>query len=654
MKKPIHAFVFIVLSAAVLISGCGKKTEMTIPPPLIYSVSPDSASYGDTVVIDGARFSNEKSLMRVSFSPNPPSGIFPSGERATEGKNCCRESMPISASDGRLIATVPDGAFSGSVKVEKDVLSSSFPFGVDMPFSTSTSLPFSVHLGVGDMGRVFFSGPYYEFTRKSEDLSDGYLLILFDSSVPSSSSDDFGYSLHITRYDHAPKGESIVATPLRGKGEVVKRSLPIAAMLKEGELKRRVREEIGQVLRRSHGAPVRERSLKLEHPDEMKDRVETSERIRSVPQTVHFKVLNNASGSVLDPSNFSDVEAQLMYEGQHALLYVDTQTPTNYFGQSDADLLGDTFDNQIYATDHQYFGTESDINGDGKVVILLSPVINRLTQPGAASTEGFIAGFFLANDLLPELLDSRVTNGMEVFYCIVPDPDGTYGNVFPKYETIDVLKGILAHEFLHMILFNYRVLIYGRGYLADYMEELWINEGLAHIAEDLNGYNQSNVKRANLFLQDPGDVTLIYGGDELEERGASYLFLRYLGDRFGNSIFKSLVQTHDVGVENIENRTGEKFFDIFSEWAAACYLSGRGISDDPRYEFTSIDLRNDFEPLKVFDLPSDATEFGSSVKAMAPEFVKIHIDEGLIYTIEVESAEISSAGKMNFSIIRLD
>ena len=51
---------------------------------------------------------------------------------------------------------------------------------------------------------------------------------------------------------------------------------------------------------------------------------------------------------------------------------------------------------------------------------------------------------------------------------------------------------------------------------------------LAHVAEDLNGDNSSNVARVNLFLEDPGTVTLIHGGDALDERGAEYLFLRYL------------------------------------------------------------------------------------------------------------------------------
>jgi len=654
MRKSTFVSILLVLTAFLQAGGCGKKSEISIPDPVIYSVSPDSAAYGDTVVMEGAGFGDERSLMRASFSPLPASGVFPSGEKAAGGGECCRTVVPISASKNRMVAVVPDGAFTGSVRVERDAIGPSFPFGVDVPLSKSGALPFSVYLDVGDVGRVFFSGPYYEFTRKALDSEDGYLLILFDSSVPSSGSSEYGYSLSISRDSHSPKAEDAMAVERPRRRSEARYTLSMASMLGESKLKRKVRDEIGRLLRHSERTFRNGFSPKARRPVHPEGEEGTMERTLLAPQTTHFKVFNNVDGSVLDPDNFSDVEAELMYTGDHTLLYVDVTTPSSYFTQSDAELLGGIFDDHIYQTDHQYFGSESDINGDGKVVILLSPVINRLTAPGAASTEGFIAGFFLANDLMPGMLDGRVTNGMEIFYCIVPDPDGTYGNVFPKLETIDILKGILAHEFLHMILFNYRVLIYGKGYLGDYMEELWINEGLAHIAEDLNGFNQSNVKRANLFLQDPGDVTLIYGGDELEERGASYLFLRYLGDRFGNTIFRSLVQTHDVGVENIENRTGESFFDIFTDWAAACYLSGTGISDDTRFEFTSIDLRNDFDPLYVVDLPSDASSFNSNVRAMAPEFVRLHIDTGFIYTIEVQSSLLSGGGRMNFAIIRLD
>jgi hypothetical protein len=226
---------------------------------------------------------------------------------------------------------------------------------------------------------------------------------------------------------------------------------------------------------------------------------------------------------------------------------------------------------------------------------------------------------------------------------MVPDPDAVFGNVFPKDKTLGVIRSVLAHEFLHMILFNYRVLIYGAGYLADYMEDLWMNEGLAHIAEDLNGFKSSNIGRANLFLLDPGDATLIYGGDRLEERGAEFLFLRHLGDRFGTIVFRNIVQSKKAGVANVEAATGAYFNELFADWAAACYLDDRGITSDPRYNYPH------FAPLLTIPGNISGTTQGF-VKAMAPEYILYTIPAGA--TVDFTIGAQASTGRMNAVVIR--
>jgi len=370
----------------------------------------------------------------------------------------------------------------------------------------------------------------------------------------------------------------------------------------------------------------------------------------AAPHTVQFKVLVDPNESVLDPANFTTVEADLKYTGAHTLLYVDVETPAFFVTDAEAENLGHVFDAGIYGTDRSSFGSESDINHDQRVAILLSPVVNRMTPAGSAGSQGFIAGYFLANDLLPELLDSRLTNAREIFYAMIPDPTGQFGNVFPKDRTLPIIEGVLAHEFLHMILFNYRVLIYGQGYLADYMEDLWLEEGLAHIAENLNGYESSNIARANRYLVDPGDVTLIYGGDGLEERGASFLFLCHLGDRFGTGIYRSLVQSKKTGAANIEAATAELFNELFADWSAACYLSGRGITSDERFNYSSIDLQGDFTPLYTIAGNISMSPLQGFIKAMAPEYV--------LYTIPAgETADFSigseASGRLNAVVIRV-
>jgi hypothetical protein len=368
------------------------------------------------------------------------------------------------------------------------------------------------------------------------------------------------------------------------------------------------------------------------------------------PQAREFFVYSNTGGSTLDPDNFTLVTADLKFEGTHTLLYVDQNTHVTCISDPEAEALGLEFENHIYETNTTSFGHESDINKDGKVVILLTPVVNQLTPPGGA-TSGYIAGFFLPSDLLPTYVPTGASNGMEIYYSMVPDPNGIYGNVYDKTSALDVIEGVIAHEFQHMIMFNYRVLIFGDGYRGTYMAELWVDEGLAHIAEDLNNHDQSNIRRADLFLDDPGDVTLIYGGDDLEERGASFLFFRYLGDRFGESIYADIVQTKKTGTANIEAVTGLDFKEIFTDWAATMYFESRGVTpSDPKYAYTSLDLPADFAPLRIKPGNICGSPATGDVKSYGPEFILMEFTGAALYDINISSATF---GSMNAALIRI-
>jgi len=630
--------VFLVLVAA----GCGADREtLTKEPPVVLSVSPDTAGSGDTVIVTGRGFNPDPSANRVVISQ----GRFSDAQSR-------RESVPIGGSSSRLVAVIPDGAFEGSLRVEDDEpLRGAVAFSVDPPPASSNAVPYYSTLSTGDVGKAFFAGPGYSFTLDGGTGGSDYLFVVFNSIAAPDNTYKYAYS--IATQVHAPlpadalagAGASGIRGADRSRGdEAAPVSLAPSAADPTGSrqraFERSVRREMREHLRGAASDRARlDRAFRaaVEGPGE-------------APMTTAFQVLLDANGSVLDPGNFATIEADLRYVGTHTLLYVDQETPDAFLTQDDVDMLGASFDDTIYARNKDRFGDESDINHDGKVAILMSPAINRLTEEGSASTTGFIAGYFLWNDLLPSLVDSRTTNGMEVFYTIVPDPAGLYGNVFPRDRTLPLIESVLAHEFLHMILFNYRVLIYGRGVSAEFTEDLWMEEGLAHIAENLNGFETSNIARANLFLANPGDVTLIHGGDELKERGASFLFLRHLGDRFGDGIYRQLVQTKDIGTKNIEARTGAYFKEVFADWSAACYLSERGITDDPRFNYSTLSLRTDFKPLGVIAGSLAAGVPSREIRAMAPEFVIYSIPAATSVTFTIAS---DADGKMNAVVARI-
>ena len=629
----------LLVASLVALAGCGgDPNTITMNPPDLASMSPAPAEFGDTIVVNGSGFSADLLENRIVISPGRFSD--PVARRVI---------IPFGGSRTVLRGIVPDGSFAGSVRVEQtEPLGGAFTFGVKPPAAASNALPFSARLAAGNVGKSFFSGSSYSFSITAGASSEDYLVVLFSSAAAPDNTWTYLYNITAQGAARLAGDASAPApAPRRGVDRAARAGSPRdkAASdmgLRQREFHKRVNEEIGELLRRTGGA----RGAAPEGVPVPSDISWPG----AAPETAQFKVLVNPDSSVLDPANFTTVEADLKYTGDHTLLYVDVETPALFVTDAEAENLGRVFDAGIYGTDRSFFGNESDINHDQRVAILLSPVVNRMTPAGSAGSQGFIAGYFLPNDLLPGLLDSRLTNAREIFYTMVPDPTGQFGNVFPKDWTLPIIESVLAHEFLHMILFNYRVLIYGQGYLADYMEDLWLEEGIAHIAENLNGYESSNVARANRYLVDPGDVTLIYGGDGLEERGASFLFLRHLGDRFGTGTYRNLVQSKKTGVANIEAVTAELFNELFADWSAACYLSGRGITSDERFNYSSIDLQGDFTPLYTIAGNISMSPLQGFIKAMAPEYI--------LYTIPAgETADFSigseASGRLNAVVIRV-
>lgn len=610
----------LLLAAAAIIQSCGDDPQQG-EPIVLTGIFPASAGAGDTVAISGSGLGADPAVYRAAFS----SVGFSKDEGA-------RHAAPFEVSGSGARVVVPEGAYTGEVRLESTAPFGAGVFGVEAPRIPSNTLEIDVPLGAGETAKLFSASMEYAFPL-AHDAAGAYLLIVFDSSDPISPDQTVDY--RIDTDDPCPVAAEAVAEE-NARGEDAPDRIR-AAVADPGSFDRRKREDLSLLLRAggAAGDAGGARSA-LVGPG-------------AAPPTAQFDVYSDIDGSTIDPASFTTVTGNWVYEGEHCALYLDASTHPTCITDTELQQLGGLFEYQIYQTNTAAFGSPSDINRDGIVVILLTPVVNRLTPPGGAS-EGFIAGFFMPGDLLPALVPAGATNGMEIYYSMVPDPNGVYGNVYEKPRALDVISGVMAHEFQHMIMFNYRVLIYGKGISASYMAKLWVDEGLAHIAEDLNGFDESNIGRANLFLEDPGKTTLIHGGDALDERGASFLFFRYLGDRFGEDVYRRIVQSKKTGTSNIECATGVGFKELFADWAATMYFESRGAAPaDPKYGYTSIDLAGDFSALRVRSASLCAEAFMSSVKSMGPEFVSLGLGGPALFDIDLTS---SGYGRMNAVLLR--
>jgi hypothetical protein len=144
--------------------------------------------------------------------------------------------------------------------------------------------------------------------------------------------------------------------------------------------------------------------------------------------------------------------------------------------------------------------------------------------------------------------------------------------------------GILAHEFQHMIL-----------WAIDRDEETWVNEGLSELASLLNGYDVGGSDSAFINQPDTQLTTWPELQDSGPHYGASYLFLAYLLEHYGEEAIRKLAAEEEDGIAGVNAILAEvgpphhNFEDLFADWVIANYL------DDPdlglgSYGYTDLQL----------------------------------------------------------------
>ncbi|HEY6827426.1 MAG TPA: hypothetical protein VI259_11255 [Gemmatimonadaceae bacterium] len=292
------------------------------------------------------------------------------------------------------------------------------------------------------------------------------------------------------------------------------------------------------------------------------------------------------------PVSFRTVGAQLIYAGANVLLYMDTTVTPGAFSAAQIQAFGSLFDQTLYPIDTAAFGPPSDVDGNGHVIMLMSPVVNALTSKSECQTNGFIGGFFEEEDLGGSVLDPNSNHG-EVFYSIAPDPNGVVSCTHTAADVGFAVSAVFMHELQHLINFSQHVVVHGGD-----PEFGWLDEGLSIVAEELGSlhYEQQcpgtscRTNPAQIFPDssqgfvqgflydsyqyalrpDTASVTLHSDSDDgFSWRGGDWLLVRWLGDQFGNGVFRKLDQTSVTGVANIQQATAQSFPPLFADFGLA-------------------------------------------------------------------------------------
>ena len=318
--------------------------------------------------------------------------------------------------------------------------------------------------------------------------------------------------------------------------------------------------------------------------------------------------------------DFATVSAAVKYVGDHALIYQDEDAPAGGLNEADFQELGGIFDQELYGVATSAFGSESDVDQNGRVMILFTPIVNALTETAQCS-QSYVTGFFFPLDVDPTAGNDNRSNQAELFYAMVPDPQGTVTCDHSVERVTRIVPVTFIHEFQHMISFHQHVIL-----RAGSSENTWLNEAMSHVAEELaalhfeslgqsvrfSAFSLGDLYNGYKYLRDPASYYLLYdeGTGTLEERGASWLFLRWLADQFGPEVLRRLSETNLTSTENVMAATGEPMSKLLADWFLANYVSDNpDIQDIPeRLSYLTWNLRDVYSSLyaqdrSLFDRP---------------------------------------------------
>jgi hypothetical protein len=350
--------------------------------------------------------------------------------------------------------------------------------------------------------------------------------------------------------------------------------------------------------------------------------------------------------------------------GVRGLWLEDVANPAGGLTTADYQQLGRVFDDQVYAVDAGNWGAPTDLDGNGRIAVVVTKEVNK---------EAGLLGFVTAADFLPAAGTSGCerSNQGEFYYAIAPDPQNADpARRYTREMALADAPLLLAHEVTHVIQFGRR-LSAGQAPL-----ELWEAEGGATLSEQLNGFAADGLaERGNYGLNvaysafDPArvawyadaftDLAQHYGfacaqrssdgtcvqfgkvagapnecgafatfavrdyasmGAPCQGVRTAYgtpsLLLRYVADQYGDAyggtprLLQDLIGSGAVGLANLTGRIGVPADRLLAEFWATLYVDDR-VPTSMRLRLPTWNLTNIFE--------GSVTAAGGETRSLRPE-----------------------------------
>ncbi len=319
----------------------------------------------------------------------------------------------------------------------------------------------------------------------------------------------------------------------------------------------------------------------------------------------------------------------LVAENQHVAVYQDSiQAATDPVTVANVQQLVAFYGDHGKQVVDQYFDGVSDVNGDGQIVVFITPIV-----------EDDLAAFVLNVDMFAS--DNCLgANGMELVYFNLNLIERLSPGQNQNFQALSTL----VHEAKHVSSL-YKRTAAGRSKEtgADEFHETWVEEGTAEIAGEMasrvawasaggppvgsnlerqdfvpGGFTSENfgvvLRMARIVTHlssQPNGLTVNPQNADREHNfyGPAFTFFRFLGDAYGNAsqpfgdgaFFRaqndSLSNPGVAGFATHPQMGGKTFDTLLEEYAAALLVSGTGVPQ-PARAFTTYDLASVTEIFK--------------------------------------------------------
>lgn len=313
--------------------------------------------------------------------------------------------------------------------------------------------------------------------------------------------------------------------------------------------------------------------IKLKLPLSLK-KISNSKFSRNLGINSSIKQFNIIDFDKGNSSQGITIDAKLIISTTNIDIWIDKNSSID---QGNIDKLNSNIDTIL--NEHQtYWGKYRDIDKNNKITVLITSLINE-----TESITGYFnpADFFEYNNDYKSTNYNPVSNEMDILYIGCPIKDSN------KYN-YDTIIATIIHEFTHLKNFS---ILYTEQENKPLLEidnnKLFIEEGLAHLAETLSGYGITggNYAFVSKYFESSNTVSLnevdnYISSDSIERRGGMVLLLSWLfwkqggvtfsgnliNDNGGISWLMKMQSSYKKGWDKIEETTNSSRTKIFNDF----------------------------------------------------------------------------------------